>query len=65
MSPSSQPPERERWYTPEEIADKLRISPKTVRNYLRAKKLGGIKFGKTWRVSDADLQEFIRRARPT
>jgi excisionase family DNA binding protein len=50
----------ERLLTPEDVADRLQISPKTVRDMLRDGRLKGIKMGKLWRIREADLDAFIR-----
>lgn len=49
----------ERLLTPEEVADILVVSPKTVSRWLRQGKLKGIKPGKDWRVRQCDLEAFI------
>ena len=46
-------------YTPDEIAEKLKISEQTVRKYLRQEKIKGFKLGNSWRVKEKDLLEFI------
>ncbi|MCC3145767.1 helix-turn-helix domain-containing protein [Halanaerobium sp. Z-7514] len=46
-------------YTPDEIAEKLKISEQTVRRYLREEKIKGFKLGNSWRVKEKDLLEFI------
>lgn len=45
--------------TPEEVAEKLKISVYTVKNYLRKGTIKGIKVGDLWRVREEDLEEFI------
>ncbi|SNT21583.1 MULTISPECIES: helix-turn-helix domain-containing protein [unclassified Azospirillum] len=45
--------------SPEEIAERLAISPKTVREWLRAGELVGIKVGKSWRIHDLDLARLL------
>ena len=47
-------------YTLQEVADILRVSRQTIYNYVTAKKLNATRFGKEYRVTDHDLQEFIR-----
>ena len=56
----------EDWYTVEEIASRLKVSPFTVRRWLRQGLLRGRSFGgKTgWRVSGSDLRAFLE-SRPT
>ena len=49
----------ERIYTPEEVAELLSVTPKTVKDWLRAGKLKGSKLGKLWRVQDSDIQRFM------
>ena len=51
----------ERYYSPEEIAGKFNVSGVVVRKWLREGKLKGMKLGgKLWRISEADLDEFVR-----
>lgn len=46
-------------YTPEEVAEMLKVQPRTVREWLRDKKLKGAKLGKEWRVKKEDIEAFI------
>jgi excisionase family DNA binding protein len=46
--------------TTDEAARYLKMSTRTVRLLLGAKKLPGAKVGNTWRLSKADLDAFIR-----
>ena len=52
-----------KFYTTEEVAAMLRLHVQTVRTLMLKKRLGGIKIGKEWRVSEEDLNEFIRENR--
>ena len=45
--------------SPEAVAERLDISPVTVRHWVRADKLTGVKLHRVWRVKEADLQAFI------
>jgi len=45
---------------PEDVADRLAISPKMVRAWLREGKLPGIRLGRLWRVDPDALERFIR-----
>lgn len=45
--------------TPEEAAKRLAISPRTLREWLRAGKLKGVKMGSLWRIAEHDLDAFI------
>ena len=50
-------------YTLQEVANILRVSRQTIYNYVTAKKLRATKFGKEYRVTAEDLQEFIKNGR--
>lgn len=49
----------EKLHTPADVADILQMPVNTVLNFLRAKKLPGIKIGREWRIPDNDLQSYI------
>ncbi len=49
----------ETWYTVEEISEMLKLNVETIRRNLQRGRLRGAKFGKVWRISNSDLQEFI------
>jgi len=49
----------EKLLTPEEVAERLVMSPKTIRDWLRKGKLKGVKTGKLWRIRERDLEAFI------
>lgn len=51
----------EEYLTIEEIATRLKLKPKTVREWLRLGRLPGIKAGRLWRVREEDLQAFLQR----
>lgn len=44
---------------PEEVARKLAVSPKSVRQWLREGRLKGVRAGKLWRITKADLDSFL------
>ena len=48
----------EKLWTVSQIAVAFQVHPDTVRIWLRARKLKGIKLGKAWRIPDGDLQRF-------
>jgi len=50
-----------RLLTPEETAEKLRISPKTVRDWLRDAKIKGQKVGRQWRIKEETVEEIIQQ----
>jgi excisionase family DNA binding protein len=47
-------------YTVEQAAEILQAHPKTVREWLRTKKLRGVSAGRFRRVKESDLPEFLR-----
>lgn len=47
--------------TVEEVADRLKVSPATVYALLRAGALTSYKVGRSWRVDELDLVEYIER----
>lgn len=46
--------------TPEEVAERLAVSPKIVRQWLRDGKLPGIRLGRLWRVNPDALEKVLR-----
>lgn len=52
----------ERLLTVREVAEYLRLSPRTVRLWLQTGKLRGLRVGGRWRVRESDLVEFLRAA---
>ncbi|MEW6572953.1 MAG: helix-turn-helix domain-containing protein [Bacillota bacterium] len=48
-------------FTPEEVAEKLKISRSTVYLWLRQGRLKGVKVGDLWRISEEAIQEFLKR----
>ena len=50
-------------YTLQEVADVLRVSRQTIYNYVTAKRLKASKIGKEYRVTEEDLQDFLKKGR--
>lgn len=52
---------QERWLTVPEVADVLRVHPETVREWLRAGRMRGVRIGRRsgWRISESQLGEFL------
>ncbi len=48
-------------YTPEEAARVLRCTRRSVYNYIRDGYLKASKMGRTWRITEEHLEEFINR----
>jgi excisionase family DNA binding protein len=46
--------------TPEQVAERLVVTPRVVKEWLRQGKLKGVKVGKMWRVYESDLEAFLR-----
>ena len=51
-------------YSPEQVAEILQVTTRTINNYIKAKTLKAVKIGKFWRVSDENLKEFIKTGAP-
>jgi excisionase family DNA binding protein len=45
--------------TVEESAEKLGLHPETLRKWLREKRIGGVKFGRKWKLRESDLRAFV------
>ena len=45
--------------TPTEAAELLKVKESTIKTYLRAGELKGLKLGTRWRIAPEDLQAFI------
>ena len=45
--------------TPEDVAARLKVKPRTVQTWLRTGRLAGLKMGKLWRIRESDLQTFL------
>ena len=48
-------------YTLNEVTDILKVTTRTIYSYIKSGQLKAVKFGKYWRVSHEDLQEFVKR----
>ena len=45
--------------TPKEVAERLSVSPKSIRAWLRQGKLKGVRVGRLWRIRERDLEAFL------
>jgi excisionase family DNA binding protein len=52
----------EKIYTPEEIAERLKVQERTVYGWLRSGKLKGAKLGRLWRIRESDFDAFLEEA---
>lgn len=46
-------------YTLQEVADLLHVTRKTIYNYMKAKKIKAIKVGRTYRVTQEELNKYL------
>ncbi|MGM0436570.1 MAG: helix-turn-helix domain-containing protein [Bacillota bacterium] len=46
-------------YTIEEVSEILKITPRTIYNYIKNQDLEAVKIGKYWRIKHSTLQAFI------
>ena len=54
---------RLRFFTSTEVAEILKMNPQVITRKLQAGEIEGYKLGKDWRVSEAQLIEFLERHR--
>ncbi len=48
-------------YTTEEVQNILRVTKRTLYNYIKADQIKAVKIGKRWRISEEALREFTER----
>lgn len=48
-------------YSVEEISEIMQLNKRTLYNYIRSGQLKAAKFGKHWRVTHTELQDFMER----
>jgi excisionase family DNA binding protein len=46
--------------TVQQVADRLAVQPITVRRWLARGELKGVRFGRLWRISEQEVERFIR-----
>lgn len=47
------------YYTPEEVAIKLKVSRRTIYNWIQEGKLKAVKIGHFWRISESELNRIF------
>ncbi len=53
--------EEERMYTVEEVAQRLRVNPRTVRSWIASGELIALDVGREYRISQSDLNAFMEK----
>jgi excisionase family DNA binding protein len=53
----------EQLYTPQEVADYLKVDVRTVYRWLREGEMNAIRFQREYRIGESDLQDFLERHR--
>lgn len=48
------------YFTPEEIAQKLKVKVSTVWRWIRTEKMPAVKIGKSYRISEDQLDKFLK-----
>ncbi|TDA65812.1 MAG: DNA-binding protein [Clostridia bacterium] len=49
----------ENYYTPQEIADKLKLNVRTLYKWIREGRLHAIKLGDVWRIPETELRRLL------
>ncbi len=51
------------YFTVREVAERLKVHPQTLKDWLRSGELEGVNFGGRtgWRITDAQLRDFVER----
>lgn len=47
-------------YTVQEVAEKLKVDPETIRRYINDGKLKASKLGNRYRITDVQIREFLK-----
>ena len=58
-------PDLGEYYTPEEIAESLRVTRRTVYDWLKSGRLPGLRVGRSWRINREALLAFLRPPIPS
>ncbi len=53
------------WFTVDEVAERLKVNPVTVRGWIRSGELKAVQLGRAgYRIIEADLQAFLDQRKP-
>ena len=50
-----------KFYTPQEIAEMLKVTDKTVRNWIRSGELDAVVVGKSYRIPEESIKKLIQK----
>lgn len=50
-------------YTVQEVAEKLKVDPETIRRYIKDGTMQASKLGNRYRITEEDLREFLNKTR--
>jgi excisionase family DNA binding protein len=53
----------EHFYTAKQIAEKLGLHPRTVLTFFKQGKIPGLKIGRTWKATQADIDAYLEQQR--
>lgn len=51
----------EKLLTPQQVAERLQLTERTIYEYMRSGQLKASKLGRVWRVNEEDLADFLRK----
>ena len=49
--------------TPAQVGERLQVTERTVYQWLRDRRLAGLKLGRLWRIRSEDLEAFLESSR--
>ncbi len=55
----------ENYYTPQEVANKLKLNVRTLYKWIREGKLKAVKVGDVWRISETELNRLLNKEEST
>jgi excisionase family DNA binding protein len=58
-------PEKRKMLSPQDVAERLKMSLKTVYRRLHERKIKSSKLGGQWRIRPEDLEDYIDQEQPT
>ena len=48
--------DEEKYYTPQEVADELKVEARTIHSWLREGQIKGVKVGRLWRIPHSEIE---------